>query len=474
MAVLGALVGIREAGARLGDLAEQAASFAGGPTPRVLDWIDGTARAQRLLAALDNWLVLGIAVLAVALTWRLARLLNPSGTLLAAGATVPGDLRARLHAPLAQSYVRRSVGAALLSAYLLGGGRYFVDGLFLTSPPYAWGFSGLIVLWRTRPWLGLGAAFLLGGAALWLLWGEWGVVAPQRARSSSRSGTLVRGLIAGAAAFPVLVPLSLWGRGQLDGVLAGGGAGGSRSLAPLSVGHGAGPPVAFFALGILGHALARPGTVSASLIRLPALLLALLAAGEAYVSAAVIAGRYDEGRELATLVGAARAPSSTHNYLIFPPAPVPGPLSGFVPTISIEGIDAGHDSPRRTWEYLRRRKFESAVVGEAFVHLHDCASLQWDSAESLRVDLANLERNPQPIFGHLLLEKLFTCAPSPENRALLRQAADPARFHPDPAWLRTLGLLHVRFGDRASASPLMRQAGWHPQRFTRRWGGSRR
>jgi hypothetical protein len=127
--------------------------------------------------------------------------------------------------------------------------------------------------------------------------------------------------------------------------------------------------------------------------------------------------------------------------------------------MSIEQIDAGHDSPRRTWEYLQRRQFQCARVWNAFVHLHDCASLGWDSAESLRVDLANLERNPSPVFAGLLVEKLGTCATSPEHRALLREAARPGRFLPTPSWLRTLGQLYQRFGDRAAAERCLREAG---------------
>jgi hypothetical protein len=310
--------------------------------------------------------------------------------------------------------------------------------------------------------VGLGLAFLLGGAALWLLWGEWGAVPPRGPRRSSRSGTLARGLLAGAAAFPVLFPLSSWGRGLLNGVLGAVGLADPHPWRLALWGLVLGLPLAFGALGLLGHALARPRSTPAAVVALSACFLSVLGAGEAFFFDAVARGRYDFGRDLATLVGATHQPSSVQTYLIFTPPPVPGPLAGVVPFMSIEQIDAGHDSPARTWQYLRRRNYQCAAAMNAFVHLHDCASLRWDSAESVRVALANLQRNPQPIVAHLLLEKLFTCATSPENRALLRQAADPARFRPDPEWLRTLGALHDRFGDRAAAIRLLQQAGLGP------------
>jgi hypothetical protein len=461
MAALGALVGLWEAGARLAELAEQAAGFVGRPTPRALDWMAGTVRAQQWLGPLEGWLALAAGALVLALAWRLGRLLNPRGTLVASGAPGGGSSGSWLQTPLERPLLWRCFAAALVTVYLLGGVRFFVDELFVMSPFWMWGLPGLVLLWPERPWIGLGAAFLLGGAALWLLWGEWGAVTPARARSSSRAGTLVRGMLAGAAAFPALLPLSPLGQALIDRTLT---AVGLADPAPWRLalwGLALGTPAVFFLLGLLGHALARPGSAPTALLSAAALLLVLLGVGEASWFARAV-NRYDFGRDLAALVGAGHRPSSAHAFLIFAPVAAPGPLPGLVPAMSIEQIDAGHDSPQRTWQYLRRRQYQCAAAGEAFVHLHDCASLQWDSAESLRVDLANLEHNPQPTFARLLLEKLFTCATSPENRALLRQAAEPARFRPDPQWLRILGLLHARFGERAEASRLLRQAGLGP------------
>ncbi len=168
MAALGALLGLRAVGTRLAALAMQADSFRVGPTPRALGWIAGTAVAQRRLAAADAWLALGIAVLAALLAGRLLRLLNPRGTLIAPGTTA--GARPWQQTPLEPALVRRAAFGAGLTLYLLGGAQALLFG-DAPTPPGMWGLAGLSALWPARPWLGLAAAFLLGGALLWLLWG---------------------------------------------------------------------------------------------------------------------------------------------------------------------------------------------------------------------------------------------------------------------------------------------------------------
>ncbi len=284
---------------------------------------------------------------------------------------------------------------------------------------------------------------------------------PRGAPTGGRAATLARGLLAGAVALPVLLPLTPPGQALLDAALGAVGPTHPEPWRWALWGMALGLPPAFALLGYLGHALARPGAASMGGVVLSLLAVAVLGGGEALVARRML-DRYDEGRDLSRLTGIARGASSTYAFLIFPPAPEPGPRPGLLRWVTIQGLDAGHDSPGRAWEYLRRREFQSVAAGDAFVHLHDCASLAWDSAESLRVDLANLEQNPRPIFSSLLLEKLSTCAISPENRALLRRAAEPSRFRLDPDWQRSLALLFWRFGDRPAAERLLRQAGLGP------------
>src|SRR5207244_3036560 len=115
------------------------------------------------------------------------------------------------------------------------------------APPATWGLVGLFFLRPAQPWIGLGLALVLAGATLWLLWGEWGVLTPRRARTSSRWGMLVRGLLAGAAAFPVWLLLSPWGQGPLRTVLDAVGLGKPMPWCLALWGMVLGLPVAFFA-----------------------------------------------------------------------------------------------------------------------------------------------------------------------------------------------------------------------------------
>jgi hypothetical protein len=462
MAALGALLGLRQAGALLSVLAGDAGAFSGLPTPRALDWIAAQAPAERLLSAGDPLLMLAALGLALVLAWRLARRLNPHGTVVASSMAGADGPRPRLQTPLEPALLRRGAVTVGVTFYLLGGLRPWVETNPFMAPPVTWGLSGLAFLAPQRPWLGLAAAFLLGGAALWLLWGEWGAITPRQAPAGSRGSALARGVLAGAAAFPVLFPLSLWGRGLLGSILAAVGLADAAPWRWALAGMVLGLPVAFLCLGLIGHALAQPCRVPRGVVQSAVAMLVLLAVGEARFITAVAVGRYDDGRDLAALVNSSHRPSSARALLIFPPLPAAEPLPGFLPLLSIQQIDAGNGSAGRTWQYLRRRHYQSVPTADAFVHLHDCASLQWDSAESLRVDLANLEHHPQPIFARLLVQKLFTCAPSPENRALLDQAAEPARFRSDRGWLSVLGALYHRFGDPTTAAGFLRGASPSP------------
>jgi hypothetical protein len=98
---------------------------------------------------------------------------------------------------------------AVVTFHLMGGLRPWVEANPFMTPPVTWGLSGLAFLAPRQPWVGLGAAFLLGGAARWLLQGEGGAITPRRTPVSNRASALIHGALAGAAAFPVLFPLSL-------------------------------------------------------------------------------------------------------------------------------------------------------------------------------------------------------------------------------------------------------------------------
>jgi hypothetical protein len=452
-AVLGLALGLREVGALLNELAARASAFGPGPIPHGIDWIGQTEGARRFLLQWDGLLALAAWLLGAALTWRVLRLMNPGGTLLARGAGPVRSLFSRLAAPLERPLVRRGFITAFVTAYACGGIRALIQGESPNPPPLStWGLPALVFLLPGRPITGLIAAFLLGGALLWFLWGEWSSLTPRQERMRAPRETVAAGLVVGACALPALLPLTLWGHGAIREVLDAAG------LVSYQFWNGClwtlalGLPIAFFALGCVGHVLAA-GSTAGSSWRWTAgpglVLLVLVAAAEATFFNVVARGRYDMRGDLTAIVRAAPARPGDRTLLVL--APGRRPITGFLAGSDLRGLDPSEEGRRRIWDYLRRRQYCSAAAEEAFVRLHDAASLSWDSAESLRVNLANLEHNPRPIFGRLLVEKLSTCAPTPANRAMLRQAADAARFHQSPYWMRILGLLHHRFGDRAKA-----------------------
>jgi hypothetical protein len=451
-AVLGAALALRQVGSLLNDLAGRAAAFSPGPIPHVIDWIGQTEGARRHLQQWNGLLGMVVWLAGAALVWRLLRLMNPGGTLLAPGASAGEGIVGRLLVPLNRRLVRRGFVAALATAWLCGGIGALIRGESPNPPPLpTWGLSLLVLLVPGLPVLGLAAAFVLGGALLWFLWGHWSALTPAERRSRTPREIGLAGAVAGAGALPVFLPLTPWGRATLRQMLDAVGLADYAFWITCFRVLGIGLPIAFFLLGCVAHALASgegrwawrsPAVVGA------AGLLALATAEGAFYRV-VAQGRLDVGRSPAGIVHAATPSPAGRAFLIL--APAPRPIPGFVAGSDVRRLDASAEGMRRTWEFLRRRRFQSAAAEEAFVRLHDAAALAWDSNQMLRVNLANLEHNPQPVFGRLLVEKLTTCAPTAENRARLQQAADAARFHQSPYWMRVLGLLHHRFGDREKA-----------------------
>jgi hypothetical protein len=457
MAAFGLLLGLREAGARLSELHARAAGLASGPVPRSLDWIAETERFQRMLAAMETPLLLAALAVGLAAAWRLARLLNPDGTRLVAEASEGGVLAGRLQTPLDAGRLRRVFAAAAITFYLVGGVRFLLYEGSPDAPPVAWGLMGLLPLFPRFPELGLAAVFALTGAALWGLWGDWGELLASERPFLAVGAHLGRGAIAGLIALCVGFSLTSVGRENLGASLAAVGITDHQAWWGAIRAWVLFLPLTFLLLGLAGHmlALGQAPRLNGFLAALGFLVFSLGVSAIPFRQS-WLREPFDLGKDLATLIGARRQAASTRAYLIFPRPN--RALAGFVPAMSIEGIEAGNDSPRKAWAYLEGCNYRTALAWSAFVHLHDCASLDWDSAQSLRVDLANLERHPQPIFAGLLTEKLATCATSARNHALLRQAADPGKFRTSPRWLRTLGVLHHRFGDRPAAEAALQKA----------------
>jgi hypothetical protein len=139
---------------------------------------------------------------------------------------------------------------------------------------------------------------------------------------------------------------------------------------------------------------------------------------------------------------------------------------GYSPMVTVTGVEANPQTRERVWRYLREHNFRSYHTEEAFMHLYDCAALDWDPVASLEVAFANAERCPssRPVFVELLLGKLSACPITPETRRFLDRLADSRFFqHPHPNSRRNVGDLYWKFGDRQKAEEWFRRVPVGPQ-----------
>jgi hypothetical protein len=488
-AALGLVIGTRHARSLLEEAVRRVDTLAGLPRPRAADWIEPLRPAVVTLGRLDALLELAAMVLAGWLVLQLVRLLNPRARLrVDAGPAFAGPWYT---VSLDGGTVARAAVAAVASIYLFGGFRWLWQGGTAVFPaPLAWGLTGL--MWRTRPpLLGLLLAFLAGGALIWLVWGELGVlsrsspkaaatvpplpsipsadppapsateatVAGQSELPAARDSTrrtlpgivdlAVRGALAGLVALPLLLPSTELGRsfvGALLGVLSVTDARPWQLLAATEL---VWPPLALLLLTGVVRALGAPERSllrRLALVLVPVVLAGAVAAGEVAFFRRVGRDGYGLGIPLAQALPELQPIAEGRAYLVVGPDGVG--YSGLVPYGSIQGFAAGRDRQQAVWEYLRRHRYETPATSELFMHLYDSAAVDWDSAEILRVCLAELEGNPERVFAQLLLEKLATCAITPENRRALDALADPARFRFEgPGAQSMLAQLRRRFGE---------------------------
>lgn len=139
---------------------------------------------------------------------------------------------------------------------------------------------------------------------------------------------------------------------------------------------------------------------------------------------------------------------------------------GYSPMLTVTGVEANRQTRERVWKYLRARNFRSYHTEEAFMHLYDCAALDWDPVASLEVAFANAERCPsqRPVFVELLVAKLSACPVTPETRRFLDKLADSRFFqHPHPNSRRNVGDLYWKFGDRKKTEEWFRRVPVGPQ-----------
>jgi hypothetical protein len=419
------------------------------PRPHSVSWLAGLRapvewldRLERPLMALTVVLLLGAFVLLAALLGPQFRLLKPDSENPGRGATAHLDVPRLLRAALGALLSLWLLGAlAPLAALAPGAGRNLETGF--------WMLGGL-PLWTAgvSTYMGPILEALLLFPLLWLIWAPGGLVSPEK--TVPRSETALYGLLAGAAAAPAILALHgarFWIVPAAQSYTLADRAGWTVLLAasiaiPIAAALYLIVPVLLF------RAPPQPRRVPRLVLgSLLILLLTGLGAGQiqGFLS------RLDVGRSgLAQLLGLQASPLQRF-ALIFTPR------GRILYSITADGSDDGSGQDRiaanigtvRAVErFLEQRNYRSTLAFRGFVHLHDCASLDWHTTRSLELDVLMLERAPSPVAAQLLLEKLAHCPITPENRRILDRIAEPSRFAwPQPMGPRWLGAAYQRFGD---------------------------
>jgi len=160
---------------------------------------------------------------------------------------------------------------------------------------------------------------------------------------------------------------------------------------------------------------------------------------------------------LAQAAGIRKGPSDSYTFLLLGRE---RSLSLNVEMQSFLGLDASQEAAVKIEEFLKRRGYRTALADPAFKTLHDAASLQWDSQESLRVDLTNLIHCPDPIYMGLLIAKLRTSASTPAAQRYADMLADERYFvFPDRMARETMGDIYASLGLRDKAAKWYRRSG---------------
>lgn len=125
-----------------------------------------------------------------------------------------------------------------------------------------------------------------------------------------------------------------------------------------------------------------------------------------------------------------------------------------------DGLPVNEETVNKAKAFLSQRNYRSALSWVATRYLYNVACIQFDIHGAIAACLNDQERGPHMMRTSTpLREMLFTCAVSPENRALLDRYADDRRFDfPDRESQRMIGDLYRRFGDVEKALEWYRRA----------------
>jgi len=473
-AAAGLLVGLTDARALARSPLERFGTFEKFPRPRGMDWILELQQSTRVLDTWERPLAAVAVVLLILAFGLLAPLLTDHFAMLKPPEENPGKgASSHLDVP---RLVRVSV--AVFVSFWISGVLIPVAALLPKSVPLvvaALLFGG-IPAWT----IGLPEATriytesLLLFGLLWLLWAPGGPISPRTPMAGSGS-RLMWGLLAGSAAAPaigLLYHTRIW-LNEAAPAFSLADEPGWRFLFGAIV---LAPAAAAFLLAVVSYVF-RPQPVTPARMVIYCLVAvtvpALTALGVHRINRALVSVD-------ARTAGLARV-------LNLPASPQPRFALVLTPrgrarfSRTLDGTDDGSGNDRiaanrktigAVEEFLHRRNFRSVHAFRSFVHLHDCASLDWLESRTLSLDLEFLERAPSPVAAELLLERIADAPITPEHRRVLDQLSDPKRFvWPQPFGDRWLGAAYRQFGDSDKALEYLRRAKLSDAEFRSAMGG---
>jgi hypothetical protein len=337
------------------------------------------------------------------------------------------------------------------------GGIYFWAGTILPQNEQS-------VRWRSAV---ICLVWLIGsGLALFALW-QGSLLRPRRLMSAA-----LRGLVAGTLSVSVLYVLFFPGHSLLTLAMASVATSGEKLWHQWFIGFVVIGIIGFVSLGIAIYLLARPELLrleSRRFVPLSMGTLCLIAALQWGLYTRVVKKRWDFGKDFITAVigkSPSRAQQRQGRTLL---ALGDNHFVTLSPSLTFMGAENTPRTKEKVWSYLRQRHYRSAVAREAFLHLHNCASLDWDSVASLEVAFTNVERCPTTAMGNrtfveLILDKLSSCPITPETRRYVVKLADERILqHPTPMTCRTVADLLWKFGEKQKAEEWFRRAGMSAQ-----------
>jgi hypothetical protein len=431
-----------------------------------MDWILGLKAATRTVDAWERPLSSLIVLLLIYAVGLLGPLLSDQFQLLKPPEANPGR-GASAHLDVGRLL---RIAAALFGSFWLMGVFSPLAAYLSSTGPAAGGaaFLGGLPLWTAAA--GPARHLLLSVVlftVLWLIWGPGGPISP--APKEAGISRLAWGLGAGIAATPAVVALQqahVWLQTAAPAFSLA-DAGGWHTLLWLSL---LTPAVAGVYLALVVAAfrprpVARPQAFRFAALAAVAAVLALPAVGAVH---AALNHLDSEGVGLARTLGLRASPLPRMAALFVPDGRV-------LYSNTTDGTDDGRGQDRiacngetvnAVERFVSQRRYRSHQMFRAFVHLHDCAAIDWLTTRSLELDLQFLEHAPTPVAARVLLDKLADCPTTPEHLRFLDQLADPARFRwAEPDRSRWLGAAYRRFGKSDKALEFLRRVKLSQEEF---------